>query len=190
MKVRSYRGILAVSFRNYTCLFRKMITAEWLPITLAAAVCTAAGMLVLYRLFFFVPLVALAVILEIVTWVLTGRWLAKRTFRKMAGAAKRHWLALTGTTLAVFLTLLPLCVLISMPLIVLILAQWESQSSTLMGDPIGMPSYMPYLIGVVWFLTMFIQICIRLFIVFACYYTYGSAETRRKERTQQKLSIQ
>ena len=129
-------------------------------------------------------------ILEIVTWLLTGRWLAKRTFRKMAGAAKRHWLALTGTTLAVFLTLLPLCVLISMPLIVLILAQWESQSSTLMGDPIGMPSYMPYLIGVVWFLTMFIQICIRLFIVFACYYTYGSAETRRKERTQQKLSIQ
>jgi hypothetical protein len=59
-----------------------------------------------------------------------------------------------------------------------------------MGDPFGMPSYIDYLAEGTWLLAAFLQIFIIISLLFVGYYAYGSAETQKKEREQQKLNIQ
>jgi len=190
MKVRSGRSVTAASFRMYTSHFRKMLKAEWIHIIDTAAVTTAVGMLVVYGLYFFIPLAALAVVLELVLWLMTAHWLTKLPVRALFRPAKRHWLLLIGVIIAGGLLLLPACAVVSLPLCVLIMAEWQSQSSAMLGDAQGMPTYIPYLMGVVWFITVCLQLLIRLLIVYLCYFAWGSAETKQREREQQKLNIQ
>ena len=85
---------------------------------------------------------------------------------------------------------IPLCLLVSLPLIVLAFAQLESMHSAMLGDPSGMPSHMPFLMSAVLFITTLLLLSIRLFIVYAGYYAWGSAEARQREREKQKLNIQ
>ena len=189
LKVRSSQGILASAFRLYTRSFGQMLKASWIHLLDTALVTTAAGMLVVYSLYLMVPLVAVAVALELVLWLMVTRWLTKRPLRKLFSYAKRHWLLLTGIVIGGWLALLPVCGVVSLPLIVLTLAEWESENSVMQGDTVSMPSYIPYLSAVVWFVTACLQILIRLLIVYMAYYAWGSAETRQREREQQKMTI-
>ena len=190
IKERSYRRVTSAAFHLYARSFRNMLKAQWMYLAGTAIVWTAVGLLVMYDLYFLVPLAALAVILELAAWLMLARWLTKRPVRRLFRAARRHWLLLLGVVAGGVLALLPVCALVSLPLVVLLLAEWESQSSTLMGDPSGMPGYMPYLTAAVWLVSALLQICIRLLIVYVGYYAWGSAEARRRERERQKLNIQ
>ena len=59
-----------------------------------------------------------------------------------------------------------------------------------MGDPFGMPTYFDCLAAGTWFLAAFLQAYILMSLLFVGYYAYGSSETQKKEREQQKLNIQ
>lgn len=190
LKVRSHRGVTAAAYRLYTTRFRQMMKAEWMHVLDTAIVTTAVGMLTVYGLYLFVPLAIVALLLEGVLWLMVTRWLTKRPLRSLLRPARRHWLRLLGVVIGWWIALLPFCLFVSLPLLVLIFAEWDSQNSALIGDPLGMPAYMPYLMAATWLITTVLQLCIRLLIVYVGYYAWGSAEARRREREQQKLSIQ
>ena len=190
VKSRSYRGVIAAAYRQYTRQFVSMFKAVWIHILDTAVVTAAVGMLTAYGLYFLVPLAVLAVILEIVLWLMTARWLTKLSIRQLLRLGNRHWLLLIGIALAGIIALLPLCALFSLPLLVLVLAEWESQSSILMGDAQSMPSYMTWLSAAVWVLVAMLQLTARLFIIYVGYYACGSAEARHRERQEQRLNLQ
>ena len=122
------------------------------------------------------------------------RWFAKptflRPFRSMLKAAGRHWLLTLGILLVALVVLVPICLFACLPAIILTVAAVQAHIGTLMGDPFGMPTYIEYLAAGTWFLAAFLQVYILMSLLFVGYYAYGSAETQKKEREEQKLNIQ
>lgn len=189
MKVRSFRSIMAAAFRLYTSRFWQMLKALWPWLIVTAVLYTAVILFVVYDLYLFLPLVAVAFILEVVLWLLLARWLAQRPLRKVLKMAGRHWLLLIGVLVGGLILVSPFTSFVALPAAVLGLAEWESQNGELIGDPVTMPASMPYIAGVTWFITFFLQLCLRLFIVYVAYYACGSSETRRREREEQIRSL-
>jgi hypothetical protein len=122
------------------------------------------------------------------------RWFAKpvfwRPFRSMLKAAGRHWLLTLGVLLVELVVVVPICLFVCLPVIILTIAAIQAHIGTLMGDPFAMPSYIDWLAAGTWFLAAFLQVYILKSLLFVGYYAYGSAETQKKEREQQKLNIQ
>ena len=122
------------------------------------------------------------------------RWFAKpiilRPFRSMLKAAGRHWLLTIGILLVGLVVVVPICLFACLPAIILTVAAIQAHIGTLMGDPFGMPTYIDCLAAGTWFLAAFLQVYILMSLLFVGYYAYGSAETQKKEREQQKLNIQ
>jgi len=125
--------------------------------------------------------------------LMPSKWFGKPTrFRALSGmlkAAGRHWLLTLGILLVGFIVITPICLFVGLPVIILLVASIQAQLGTLMGDPLGMPSYLSWMAGGTWLLAAFLIIYIILVILFVGYYAYGSAESQQKEREQQKLSI-
>jgi hypothetical protein len=190
LKARSGRSILAAAYRLYNATFFRMVKSCWLFFLLPAVVLAATGLLLAYDFYFLIPLAIAALVLELLLWLMVTRQVAQRPLRSIFRSIRRHWLLLTGIAIGGWIALLPVCLLVCLPLIILVFAQWESSTSTLFGDPSGMPSYMPYLMVASWFITTLLQLAVRLFIIYAGYYAWGSAEARKREREQQKLNIQ
>ena len=189
MKVRSGRGVMAVAFHLYIKRFWAMLKTVWPWLIGVAVVYAAIAMMIDYINYVFVPLVAVAVLLELALWVRTSCWLTQRPLSNVLRAAKKHWLLLIGMAVLGTLLTLPVCVVVALPAIILMLAQWESQYGISMGDPISMPTYYIYLAAATWFITALLHVCIRLYTVFLGYYAWGSAETRKQEREQQRLNL-
>ena len=189
MKVRGYRSIMAVAFHLYTRRFWPMLKAVWPWLLVAALVTTGIAMMIDYINYVFVPLVAVAILLEFALWLRTSCWLTQRPLRSVLRTAGRHWLLLIGIILLSILLTLPVCVIVSLPAIILMLAQWESEYGISMGDVVSLPTYFIYIAAVTWFITALLHLCIRLVTVFFGYYAWGSAETTRREREQQKLNM-
>jgi hypothetical protein len=122
------------------------------------------------------------------------RWFAKpvfwRPFRSMLKAAGRHWLLTLGILFVELLVVVPICLFVCLPVIILTIAAIQAHIGTIMGDPFAMPSYIEWLVAGTWFLAAFLQVYILKSLLFVGYYAYGSAETQKKEREQQKLNIQ
>jgi hypothetical protein len=122
------------------------------------------------------------------------RWFAKpvfwRPFRSMLKAAGRHWLLTLGVLLVELVVVVPICLFVCLPVIILTIAAIQAHIGTLMGDPFAMPSYIEWLVAGTWFLAAFLQVHILMSLLFVGYYAYGSSETQKKEREQQKLNIQ
>ena len=115
-----------------------------------------------------------------------AKWFAQPKFRKpfrsMLKAAGRHWLLTLGILLVGFMVLTPICLFACLPAIILTVAAIQAHIGTL--------SYIDYLAEGTWLLAAFLQIFIIISLLFVGYYAYGSAETQKKEREQQKLNIQ
>lgn len=74
--------------------------------------------------------------------------------------------------------------LTSLPMMVLFLANIQAQTGLLMGDPLGMPSYMTTLTAVVFVLASFLQAYVLMAEAFPLYYAYGSIEVSEDERNK------
>ena len=101
----------------------------------------------------------------------------------------RYW----GSTFLVFFVSMLLITLVSIivmtPAIILTLANIQAQHGLMIGDPLGMPSYiLPLMFGTLT-LTHFIEFYVVLVVVVHFYYIYGSIETKETEREQQKRNI-
>lgn len=215
MKARGYRGVIATGLRLYATSFRKVFKATWLYTLLFSLVAAAIGILLTTQLLpvglqmaalpqykwllaqeHWPLIIAVILLLAINCGLLvfiyraTGRRLNLfRSLRTALKAALRHWLLTLGIVIAGGVVMLFACLLCSLPVIILTTASLQAQMGTLIGDPLGMPSYLTVLAGGTWLLTAFLQVYILLSLLFVGYYAYGSAETQQQEREQQKLNI-
>ncbi len=172
--------------------YKWQIAQEYLPLIISAIVLGLLGLAVL--------LVIIGVVGDKVREHKDGgailipmKWFSLRckphSLGSMLKAAGRHWLLTLGILIVGFIVITPICLFVCLPAIILMVASVQAHIGTLMGDPLGMPSYLSWMAGGTWLLASFLQIYITLSLLFIGYYAYGSAETQKKEREQQKLNI-
>lgn len=78
---------------------------------------------------------------------------------------------------------------VMMPAHVLNLANQTAHNGLLIGDPLGMPSYMTALTFATFTLCCFIQFYVSQVVMVHNYYAYGAIETKEQERRKQKMDI-
>ena len=112
------------------------------------------------------------------------------TLGKSYGRALAHW----GMLFLVFFVSLLLtelvAVVVMMPAHVLNMANQVAHSGLLLGDPLGMPSYMTPLTFATFTFCCFIQFYVSQVVLVHNYYAYGAIEAKEQERQQQKMDIQ
>ena len=135
LKIRSYRSIIAAAGRLYTSTCWQTLKAVWLYLLLTALTEVAVILLVIYDLYFFVPLAAIALLLELLLWWKTGSSITQRPLRALWRPARRHLFLLIGITLLGLIVLLPAEAFIALPALVLTLAEWQSKQGVMLGDP-------------------------------------------------------
>ena len=135
---------------------------------------------------FYLPLYH--VVMKYVMEVPCGYW---RTLGRNYGVALRHWgmLFLVFFISGLFILLVSLVVML--PANILSFANQQAHNGLLMGDALGMPSYIVPLTFAITTLCSFIHFYISQVILVHNYYVYGSIETHEKERTEsQSLNAQ
>jgi hypothetical protein len=102
----------------------------------------------------------------------------------------RHW----GSLFVVFFvsTLLVeiAAFIIMLPAHILNIANQQAQMGVLIGDPLGMPSYMTTLTFITFMLCCFMEFYVSQVMLVHNYYIYGAIESKEQENEQQKLDIQ
>lgn len=96
----------------------------------------------------------------------------------------RHLGALLAVVVVTLLLVAVVALLLSLPMQILYLANIQAQTGLLMGDPLGMPAYMPRLTAAVFVLATFLQAYVLMAQAFPLYYAYGSIEATEEERRQ------
>ena len=189
VRPRSFRRIIADSFSHYSRSFVPLVRAVWMPARASALTSIAVALLLAADRYLLLPLVGLALLFELTTWLRAGCWLSARPLRQLLRTSASLWPQLLLTALAGLLLLAPVCLVAALPLLIQLLGHLASLNGMAMGDALHMPAYMPYLTAAVWLLCVLLQIYIRLYIVFVAYYACGSAEAKRRERHQQQLIL-
>ena len=96
----------------------------------------------------------------------------------------RHLGSLLAVVIVTLLVVNIVAVLLSLPMQILYMANIQAQTGVLMGDPLGMPTYMPKLTAAVFILASFLQAYVVMASAFPLYYAYGSIEVNEDERRQ------
>jgi hypothetical protein len=116
----------------------------------------------------------------------SGFW---HTLRKGYVKAMGHWgllfLVFFLTTLFILLTGL----VVMLPAHILFLANYRAQMGVLIGDPLGMPSYMTALTFCTFVLCSMLYFYVCLPLLLNGYYIYGSIEAETKEHEKQQLDL-
>jgi len=190
MKSRSGRACIREGYRFYTSHFRRIFRHTW-PLALCFAILSAAAaalpVLVSPTLLFpALGLQAVAVILLLV--VAYKRLVRKQLFERVARDKKRPfaWLRHLGMVILVWLfcliVVLSLFVITSLPMLIVMIANWVNQAGMLACDPDGMPDYMWWLTLIVFLIAGFIQAYVWLTILGPVYLMRGSIAQQEKER--------
>lgn len=116
----------------------------------------------------------------------TGYW---TTLRNSYGRGMGNW----GTLFLVYfltgLFVILAALIIMLPAHILFLANYQAQMGVLIGDPLGMPSYMLPLTFFTFVLCGFLYFYSCLPLLINGYYAYGSIEAKELEHEQQKLDL-
>ena len=130
-----------------------------------------------------IELVAVVVLLVVSYKVLVR----KQLFERREQAPSRFaWLRHLGMVLLVWLfclvVVLSLCVITTLPMFIVMIANWVNQAGTFAGDPNGMPGYMTWLSIVVFLIAGFIQAYVWLTLLGPLYMMRGSIAKQEQER--------
>ena len=106
------------------------------------------------------------------------------------GIGIRHLGSLLAVVIVTLLVVDIVALLLSLPMQILYLANIQAQTGVLMGDPLGMPDYMPKLTAAVFVLASFLQAYVLMAAAFPLYYAYGSIEADEEERSKAQKNIQ
>ena len=112
-----------------------------------------------------------------------------KTLRASFGCGMRHWGSLFLVFFLSMLFVQLLGLVIMLPAHILNYANQQAHAGLLIGDPLGMPSYMPALTFATFTLCCFIEFYVSQVMLVHNYYIYGSIETKELEREQQKQNI-
>lgn len=108
-----------------------------------------------------------------------GFW---KQFRIGYGVGMRHWGFIFVVVLVALIVELLLLMLLSLPAIILSAANTQSMHGISIGDPVGLPSYMPALAAGTFLIIGFLQAYVMLSVLFPIYYMYGSIDAQEQEK--------
>ena len=117
----------------------------------------------------------------------TGYW---TTLRKGYGRGMGHWGSLFLVYFLTVLFILLSGMIVMLPANILFLANYRAQMGVLIGDPLGMPSYMIPMTFITFVLCSFLYFYVCLPLLINGYYAYGSIEAKKLEHEQQQLNLQ
>lgn len=108
-----------------------------------------------------------------------------KVFFKAYKVGWRYWGFIFITLLLATLCAAVCIFFVSIPMIIISMANTLSvMGVNYLGDPSGLPAYFGILQYVVVAVSSFICLYINMFVIFVCYFMYGSIETREKERKE------
>ena len=94
----------------------------------------------------------------------------------------RHWGFIFVVVLVAAIVEVLLMMLLSLPAIILSAANTQSIMGVAIGDPVGLPSYMPALAAGTFLIIGFLQAYVMLSVLFPIYYMYGSIDAQEQEK--------
>jgi hypothetical protein len=98
------------------------------------------------------------------------------------GVGVRRWGFIFIVVLVATIVEVLLLTLLSLPAIILSLANTQSMFGVAMGDPYALPSYMPALAAGTFLIIGFLQAYVMLSLLFPIYYMYGSIDAQEQEK--------
>ena len=116
-----------------------------------------------------------------------GYW---ATLKKGYGKGMGNWGPLFLVFFLTILFILLAGMIVMLPAHILFLANYRAQMGILIGDPLGMPSYMMPMTFITFVLCSFLYFYLCLPMLINGYYAYGTIEAKALEHEQQKLDIQ
>jgi hypothetical protein len=195
MKSRSGRACIREGYQLFTSHFRRIFKITW-PMALFFAVisATAASLPVLVSPALLWPAFGIEAVAVILLLVIAYRRLVKKQFfeqlSKTVSKRRGVWLHHLGIELLVWtfclLVILSLSIVTTLPMLIVMAANWINQAGTLSGDPNGMPAYMTWLTVIVFLIAGFIQAYVWLTLLAPLYLMHGSIAQKEKEREEFK----
>lgn len=195
MKSRSGRACIREGYQMFTSHFRRIFKITW-PVALFFAVisATAASLPVLISPALLWPAFGIEAVAVILLLVIAYRQLVKKQFfeqlSKTVSKRRGVWLHHLGIELLVWtfclLVILSLSIVTTLPMLIVMAANWINQAGTLSGDPNGMPAYMTWLTVIVFLIAGFIQAYVWLTLLAPLYLMRGSIAQKEKEREEFK----
>ena len=188
LKSRSSRACIRDGYHFYFSKFKRIFKATWLiaiVFAILSAAASAMPVLVAPNLTLYGALLAtLAVIL-----LLIAAWQRLRK-RQLLEATERipmkTWLRHTGMTLIVCIVCLfivsILIMLTSLPMIIMMAANWLDQIGVQSGDASGMPDYVKWLTMAVFLIAGFLQAYVWLSVIGPLYLIRGAMIQHENER--------
>ena len=187
IKVRSSQACIREGYQLYSGNFRKIFRATWwIALIFALITAVAQGLPVLISPTLLVPALVLGVV-AVVAWLGVSKWrLRKRQVLKpialRGGIWMRHFGKLTLVSLVCLFIVAILTLLTSLPAVILITANWQSQIGMLNGDASGMPGNVKWLSLIAFAIAGFIQAYVWLTMVLPLYLAKISISVQDKEK--------
>ena len=189
MKVRSSQACIRDGYRLYSANFRKIFHATWwLAIGFALLTAAAQALPALISPTLLLPASVLAVV-AVAAWIAVAKWrLKKMQMLKPVTLRYGSWLIHIGKLLLVASVCLVivalLALLTTLPTVILITANWQSQVGMMFGDPSGMPENVKWLSIVVFTIAGFIQAYVWLTMLLPLYLVKISMYMQDKEKDE------
>lgn len=171
-------GVVVGGISGVVAVFGKTVLSPIAATGLLVVVLLIAGVLVvpLYYVFY--------------KYLLTSGLKFTAVLRVGYAVGMRHLGSLLAVNIVTSLVVVIAALLLSLPMQILYLANIQAQTGVLMGDPLGMPAYMPKLTAAVFTLASFLQAYVLMAEAFPLYYAYGSIEATEDERSKALNKIQ
>ena len=188
LKSRSSRACIRDGYHFYFSNFKRIFRATWL-IAIVFAVLTAAVSAMPVLLSIELTLTGLLLNTIVVLLLLAFGW--RRLQKQKLLEATEHiplktWLRRTGLVLIVVIVCLfavsILILLTSLPMIIMMAANWQDQVGVLSGDPSGMPENVKWLTLVVFLISGFMQAYVWLSVIGPLYMMRGAIIQYEKDR--------
>ena len=188
LKSRSSRACIRDGYHFYFSNFKRIFRTTWL-IAVVFAVLTAAVSAMPVLLSIELTLTGLLLNTIVVLLLLAFGW--RRLLKQKLLEATEHiplktWLRRTGLVLIVVIVCLfavsILILLTSLPMIIMMAANWQDQVGVLSGDPSGMPENVKWLTLVVFLISGFMQAYVWLSVIGPLYMMRGAIIQYEKDR--------
>ena len=98
------------------------------------------------------------------------------------GVGMRRWGFIFVVVLVAIIVEVLLMLLLSLPALIISMANTQSMVGVAMGDPYAMPSYMPALAAGTFLIIGFLQAYVSMSVLFPIYYMYGSIDAHEQEK--------
>ena len=110
-----------------------------------------------------------------------------KSFRWLLKPGLRHFGLFFATLFITLLITTAITLFCELPAVIIAIANIKAYTGAAMGDPLGMPDYLPRMTFIAFFMAGFVQAYVHLASIFPLYYAFGSAKTIEQERNKMKI---